>query len=269
MENNNEKEVVTDQKENTPPEFWFDPVEHKYYVKGIHYVSVTQWIQSKFKKFNEKKQSFASAKTLIAKRKAEDVEDEGEVETEENEKEEEKVNQTSSYIKERWKKSREKGLSVHDKIDRFLRGEEGVESQVTEQIEDFMKKFEVEVFCSEVRMFDEELQMAGTVDAVFYDRVRDQYILVDWKNVKKMHYRGSKKSSKPPFEDLADCNYTKYCIQLNLYKYLLKKKKDIEMSKCYIVITDMFHTKPEIVNVNELDIEKIVEFRKKEVQSAL
>jgi hypothetical protein len=41
-----------------------------------------------------------------------------------------------------------------------------------------------------------------------------------------------------PFNDLPDCNYIHYCLQLSFYKFIIERNSDIKISKLRIVHFD-------------------------------
>jgi hypothetical protein len=78
------------------------------------------------------------------------------------------------------------GTEMHSIIERILRGEEAtVPEQLEPAVQGFLKwRSEFggwELQGSEVAVYHESLGYAGTVDAVWYDPVAEQYIVVDWK----------------------------------------------------------------------------------------
>ena len=70
--------------------------------------------------------------------------------------------------------------------------------------------------------------VAGTIDAVF--DTPEGYILVDWKRAKSIDYAGVDQG-RDVMKHVADCNYSKYSLQLSLYKRLIK----VDIAKMYII----------------------------------
>lgn len=106
--------------------------------------------------------------------------------------------------------------------------------------------------------------ISGTIDCLAFT---DQGggVLIDWKTNKKIEKR-SKYSKKgyPPIRHLNDANFTKYSLQLNLYKYIIETEGyiDTTIEHMYLV-----HVKPRSVQVYEIpdmqeDIKKILKYRK-------
>jgi hypothetical protein len=74
---------------------------------------------------------------------------------------------------------------------------------------------------------------AGQIDNLFSECIHDlkndkeinfeSWFYINWQGVK------ISKKMLPPFEDLDDCNWNKYCLQVNLYHYLLPE----EIQNCF------------------------------------
>ena len=148
-------------------------------------------------------------------------------------------NKSPSQIKTSWARSRKLGTQLHDIIDMFYNMNDapyagtGVESSLAQFMTWNNKKEDVEgweIFRTEWRIFDEELKVAGTVDAVFVDK-DGKYHLVDWKRSKEIKnhaYRGARATAQGLTHLLA-CNYNQYALQLNTYKYILERRYGIKI----------------------------------------
>lgn len=84
---------------------------------------------------------------------------------------------------------------------------------------------------TELRVFDTELVLAGSVDMIFLDPDIDKRLhIVDWKRCKEIKKKsfynraagGSQKGRGPCF-DLEDCNFNHYALQLNTYAAILAR----------------------------------------------
>jgi hypothetical protein len=95
---------------------------------------------------------------------------------------------------------------------------------------------------AEKRIFLPEFNVAGTVDCLFYSS-DDKYIMADWKRSKKLIVKGTNRPDKRGFQiemqgltDLTNCSYYRYCIQQNMYKYILEKEYNILISEMILVV---------------------------------
>ena len=67
--------------------------------------------------------------------------------------------------------------------------------------------------------------IAGQVDAV--SKKENGIYLIDWKTNKSIDQTGFRdKRALPPIEHLQDCNFSKYSLQLSLYRYILETENN-------------------------------------------
>lgn len=88
--------------------------------------------------------------------------------------------------------------------------------------------FEFEM--SEWQLFDEDAMVAGCVDAVFKHKVTGRRLLVDWKRsvVSDVAFAGARGLHHCSSLDASDVG--KYTLQLNIYKFMLRKCNGIEIA---------------------------------------
>ena len=80
---------------------------------------------------------------------------------------------------------------------------------------------------AEKMVFSLEYKLAGTIDAIF-QRGRE-ILIVDWKTNEAIHRRNPYgQHFLPPANELEDCEFNKYAIQLNLYKRILLKESYVQ-----------------------------------------
>jgi hypothetical protein len=98
-------------------------------------------------------------------------------------------------------------------------------------------------------LYSKKYDIAGMCDMI-YKHNDGHYALADWKNCKKITSKCIEKALDP-ISDLNNCNYHKYCLQLNMYRYIGNTEYKVFNNK----IDKMF-----VVNVNQnLDKPKIYE----------
>lgn len=100
--------------------------------------------------------------------------------------------------------------------------------------EDHLK--DLEVVFAELRVFDLELGLAGTVDGLYWDG--EAVRMYDWKTNKKMTHdddpNGRWKKMYWPWDDQWDNKLNHYSIQLSMYRYILKRGGiDVPVSRLY------------------------------------
>ena len=74
-------------------------------------------------------------------------------------------------------------------------------------------------------IYSSELKMAGTVDVLALDKTTGNYEIIDWKTSKRIDTSsyGNKTGTSSVTQDVPDCNFYHYVLQLSLYRYLLEE----------------------------------------------
>jgi len=79
------------------------------------------------------------------------------------------------------------------------------------------------------------------IDLLIFDPEDNKYTLVDWKTNKKINiksYRG-KTGILPATENVEDCNFNHYALQLSLYRYILENYYGLIIKNQYLIhLTD-------------------------------
>ena len=139
-----------------------------------------------------------------------------------------------------WKKSADYGTIVHEEIENFiLNGTQVVEPKSHQGIE-WLKKYKIKSnfdIYTEVVVYSKELQIAGTIDLLLFDKKTGMYNLMDWKTSKRIDSKAyrNKKGNHPVTSNLDDCNFNHYALQLSLYRYILETYYHLKISEHIIV----------------------------------
>lgn len=96
---------------------------------------------------------------------------------------------------------------------------------------------------TEWTVFHEEARISGSIDMVFENldpetgAPNGTYSIYDWKRCKEIvrHSAFDKWAVTPGLEHLPDTNYWHYCLQLNVYKYILQEKYGKTITDLYLV----------------------------------
>lgn len=94
-------------------------------------------------------------------------------------------------------------------------------------------------FRTELRVFDLDYRLAGSIDMIYYlnenananenvnanenTNQSKKLIIIDWKNSKKITLKNQYEKAKKPIDHLSNCNFSKYSLQLNMYKHIIEK----------------------------------------------
>jgi hypothetical protein len=108
----------------------------------------------------------------------------------------------------------------------------------------------------ELTIFDPELKITGSIDALFRIGNTDRWIMVDWKRSKEIKFEahGNKKMSEP-ISHLIDCNHVHYCLQQNLYRAILARNTNIHVVEMYLAVFHPRHPQWELYHVPVMDAE--------------
>jgi len=101
-------------------------------------------------------------------------------------------------------------------------------------------------FMTELRVYDFEFDIAGSIDGVFisceeWQRSRQEnrepiLTLFDWKRTKNFHeksFRGE--MAMAPLQHMPDTNVSKYFVQLNIYREIIHRNTPYRVNAMYLV----------------------------------
>lgn len=201
----------------------FDESSHTYTVNKIVLKSVTTWINSFFPKFDTNlivdkmmKSSKWSQHELYGK--------------------------TKDEIISVWEKNNlqavAEGTKLHRDIEFYFNDIE-VDNKSIEYyyFQNFVRDhYYLTPFRTEWKIYFEEVLTAGTIDMVF-KKSNGKLDIYDWKRCKQIKTSNfyKKFASIDFLRHLPDTNYMHYCLQLNIYKYILQKKYNYLVDKMFLV----------------------------------
>ena len=196
---------------------------HKYILEGhedIEFTSVTTCISEFFEKFDKEAVAYKLV-TKIPKYKGRSAED---------------------LIKE-WEDAANYGTEVHKEIEDYIKLKKTPKLDRAiagvNWLNKYIQKSDYDIF-SEVIVYCKELKIAGTVDLLVFDKISKKYSILDWKTSKEIKtdsYK-MKTGNKAETNDLLDCKFNHYALQLSLYRYLLEKKYNIMLDDQLIIHLD-------------------------------
>jgi len=92
-------------------------------------------------------------------------------------------------------------------------------------------------FRTEWMIYDEDVQMAGSIDMVYVNPADGSLSIYDWKRSKEITKTNSfgRFASNPLIAHLPDTNYWHYALQLNTYKTILERKYGVRVKDLHLV----------------------------------
>jgi ATP-dependent exoDNAse (exonuclease V) beta subunit len=207
----------------------FDEPTHVYTICGdSKYISVTTFIHSFFPHFN--------ADEIIKKmQKSKNWGPENQY-----------YGKTIEEIKQGWdqngKEASEAGTIMHAHIERYYN-----DIPLPKQFKDTPegKLFEkyahdhahYKPFRTEWTVYSKKYKLAGSIDMVYHDPDNPgKFIIADWKRAKEIKKENKWENGLGPLSNIQNCNYWHYTLQLNIYRMILEKYYDKEISSMFLVI---------------------------------
>ena len=184
-------------------EIKFDEASHSYTVKGKNLKPVSYVLKDFQEPFDEQKMAF-----LVAKKKGISIQE----------------------VLDDWHKKRDDscalGTKVHLFAENYIKTREGEPTNGQEKaMKTYLDKipYYVVPLCTELQMYSEKWNIAGTADLMFYDTKNDKILIRDWKSNKDLFKNYKGKRLLAPFDDLEDSPFNKYQLQLSLYQILFEQ----------------------------------------------
>jgi hypothetical protein len=154
-----------------------------------------------------------------------------------------------------------RGTLMHFQIEQFLNGSVVEEPQSPEfQMflrfrEEFMLLRGIEPFRTEISLFHCGLSVAGQADLLATEKGTGKMIILDWKRSKEIKYSNRFQKLRPPLEHMDDCNYCHYCLQLNVYRYILESEYEMEIGGMYLGVFHPNQSGPLCIEVPRMEKE--------------
>ena len=179
-------------------------------------------------------------------------------------------------IKEKWRlhgtESANLGTWTHYLIELFLNRE--IVISYSKEIELFLKFLATLEPClsyrTEWRVFAEDLRLAGSIDWVA--KAQDgTMIIIDWKRSRDLgsKYENRFENMLPPLDHLPDCKGIHYRLQLNVYRYILEKYYNLDVSMMLVVSVHPDYEKMPFVDVvpkMEDEVDRLVNLQRARLQ---
>jgi len=202
--------------------FYKEP--HEYHVNGKKMnKSVTRLVHDCFPEFNKEKM----AKHIVNKQF--------------NKEDSQYYQMSENEILEKWEANKNEacdaGTFLHESIELYYNDCEFI-NDTTEF--SFFEKFQedhskLKAYRTEWEIYYEEKSIAGSVDMVFQNP-DGSFSIYDWKRSKKIEKSNRFEFGLNDFDHLPNTNFWHYSLQLNIYKYILELKYDIQIKDLFLVV---------------------------------
>jgi hypothetical protein len=175
------------------------------------------------------------------------------------------LGKTQEEIKAEWNEKRDtaatRGTATHLALQNELDGVVWLENELVPKktiidIRKWLVKNGYSSVATELKMYDKELAISGTMDLLAYNKFTKKFYIIDWKTnkhkkIEKIENYVDKKTGElkqshfkfeKPFNHLPQSKYYEYSMQLSTYKLILERNFDIKIEGIILVqISDVLY----------------------------
>ena len=146
---------------------------------------------------------------------------------------------TKDEILSKWDKMTkdacDKGQNIHSILENYIKTGVIEDNVLIEKLNEVFNKSSYKNVRTEYLVYSDEYEVAGTSD-IICDVDSDTFDVYDFKTNKKFTFdNGYGKYLKPPLNNLQQCHYNDYSIQLSLYAYLYSALTNKKVRKICIL----------------------------------
>ena len=170
---------------------------------------------------------------------------------------------TPDEIKNEWKTLADEaalaGTKLHKSIEMYLNNEEIKNNTIEFKFFlDFWNYFIIKyptykLYRTEWIIYDEDINLAGSIDCVL-ENENGELIILDWKRTKNLNTFNQYENCFVPFDNLTNCNYSHYTLQLNMYKQILTSKYNKKVIDMMLVILHPINSTFICTTIDSLDL---------------
>lgn len=181
-----------------------------------------------------------------------------------------KHNYDIQFVKDLWKmkalEGNVKGTLTHFYIESFCKYKikNEISPLIKEEVNQFHKFYDeyfkdFEFLFFEYRIYDETINLAGTIDCICRDKFGKYYIF-DWKTNKDLINEYKQPKMKYPISNIEQTNLNIYELQLSCYQYILQRKLNINIEGLKIVnfSSNIENYKIYDMNYKKFSVEKMI-----------
>jgi|GEM_PF-316864 len=149
------------------------------------------------------------------------------------------IGKTAAELIGLWENARDEGTKIHEEIDNYISKGVHPEYLKAKSAAGWLntRLSNDREFFSEVKVFSEEMGLAGTIDLLVHKKSKNTWCIYDWKTNKTIDlwsFNG-KTGTEAPTSNLMDCNFIRYSLQLSIYRYLLEEYYGLRVEETMIL----------------------------------
>ena len=149
-----------------------------------------------------------------------------------------------------------RGTLFHYHVEQYLNGC-SIETPHSPEFQQFLSMYtkviqpKYTAYRTELCVYSPTLKLAGQIDGLFKDR-DGHFVIWDWKRVRELKMEG-REPLRDPLQNMGDCNWSLYCLQLNVYKWILEKEYGAKVSAMFLACCHPCRPYPLVIEVPTLD----------------
>jgi hypothetical protein len=152
-----------------------------------------------------------------------------------------------------------KGTELHEQIEKYLKF--NLLDSESNELKMFINFFNKEIKTRKLQFYEAEKiifsnnhNVAGIIDCLFKKEGVEEYVMLDWKRSKKLIIDGRPRVygfgyALSELNSLDNSSYNRYCIQQNIYKYILESEYGLKISSMKLVVLHENYSEYHIVDV--------------------
>lgn len=148
--------------------------------------------------------------------------------------------------------ARTEGTRMHKKIEDYLNTRVMTEFPEAKSVKNFTTQVLtakcIHFYRAEMMVYTDRVLegytnplIAGTMDLLGFNGA--EFFIYDWKRTQHIKTSGYRKC-KPPFQDYHDCDWTKYSMQLHIYRWILLKFYGVNVPVKNLFLVRFYQTDP-------------------------
>lgn len=131
----------------------------------------------------------------------------------------------------------------------------------------------LEPYRTEWTIYSKTYRIAGSIDMIYIDTRDNSYHIYDWKRSKQIWEKSyfDDDIGYQPLQHLPNGNYWHYQLQLNLYKFILEKNYNIQISSVNLCVCHPINRNFKIIKGIDLmdEIKTVLSIRKKQLSNGI
>ena len=135
-------------------------------------------------------------------------------------------------------------------------------SQAMALFRNLVDDLELQPYRTEMSVFHCGLRLAGQIDLLMRNPTTGEIVVVDWKRAREVKFQNSFGHLQYPLQHLPDANGWLYCLQVNLYGYMLESEYEMTVGGHYLAVVHPDYERGRLIACPNMkrEIQAVVEY---------